>query len=382
MPVSFSVANHAAAPVDLSMYLASDGFTAEQILAHACQQRKKPADVLQFAVSQQHLPLHPTPHARLMRDVSAKIPNLLPDQNGFVASALTAYNGHHALVLRPDDVWLAILCQFNFFVNAHAERLRAAFVAHDGKRLLAVDAPGGRHRTDFPGMARAMAGLIHANVVDPALRDWALPAFSTTTVHDTTVAAALLMATLKEYFVYAMFGSTLCGIPRVTLEGGRADWFVILERLEKLREYGVETTAWYHLLRPVVARFVAAFDAPVSAANMQFWQQIAGAESGGSGTSCSSTPKASSSLVERRQRSERHAKAGGGVVDVCQGQRPESHRMTTLFEFLLVFKALLPRISRARHGYHWDALLLENSGYDRGEYTFLFGVSFCSFLGS
>jgi hypothetical protein len=53
-----------------------------------------------------------------------------------------------------------------------------------------------------------------------------------------------------------------CGIPRVTLEGEKKDWENILTRLEKLKEYGDETTAWYHLLVPVISRFVGAFDNP------------------------------------------------------------------------------------------------------------------------
>jgi hypothetical protein len=92
------------------------------------------------------------------------------------------------------------------------------------------------------------------------------------------------MSTLKAYFEY-VFESIDCGIPRVTLEGTKKDWEGILGRLEKLKEYGVETTAWYHLLVPVITRFVRAFDAPKSAANVEFWQQVAHFVPGGSGPS-------------------------------------------------------------------------------------------------
>ena len=54
-------------------------------------------------------------------------------------------------------------------------------------------------------------------------------------------------------------------------------------RLEKLKAYGLETTAWYHLLHPIMSRFVAAFDDPTSAANVDFWQRIAHYTPGGSG---------------------------------------------------------------------------------------------------
>jgi len=53
--------------------------------------------------------------------------------------------------------------------------------------------------------------------------------------------------------------------------------------LEKLKEYGLQTIAWYHLLRPVVARFVQAFDAPNAQENLDFWQKVCHYEGGGSG---------------------------------------------------------------------------------------------------
>ncbi|KAJ7226539.1 hypothetical protein B0H12DRAFT_1223791 [Mycena haematopus] len=195
------------------------------------------------------------PTHRIGRNISAKIPNIIPNKNGFVATLLEAYTQDRALVIRPDDVWLAILCQFNFFVNARAELLRANFVAHEGKKELVITVvPATRYTVDFAEIARQMADLVEKNVVDPTLRAWATPDFTTTTLHDSTVSAVMLMATLKKYFDYTIMMAG-CGIPRVTLDGEKSDWVNILERLEKLKEYGVETTAWCHLLRPRVAHY-------------------------------------------------------------------------------------------------------------------------------
>ncbi|KAJ7260417.1 hypothetical protein B0H12DRAFT_1014034 [Mycena haematopus] len=215
--------------------------------------------------------------------MSARIPNITPNKNGFVATLLEAYTQDRALVIRPDDVWLAILCQFNFFVNVRAELLRANFVAHEGKKELVITVvPATRYTVDFAEIARQMADLVEKNVVDPTLRAWATPDFTTTTLHDSTVSAVMLMATLKAYFDYTIM-MVGCGIPRVTLDGERSDWVNILERLEKLKEYGLETTAWYHLLRPVITRFVGAFDDPTNPENVDFWQRVAHYTPGGSG---------------------------------------------------------------------------------------------------
>ncbi|KAJ7105180.1 hypothetical protein C8R44DRAFT_681506 [Mycena epipterygia] len=271
MPISFSVATHPANVVSNVQEL-----TGEQILARACrEQYQKAGKVLQFGLAGA---------GATGRDFRTKIPQIIPNDNGLVRTVMSAYNQHHALVIRPDDVWLTILAQFNFFVNANAELLRASFVAHEGKKPLLIVAEGTRNTLDFGKMARQMTNLIDENVSDPALRAWALPAFTTTTDNDTTVAAVLLMATLKEYFSYG-FGGITCGIPRVTLEGEKADWETILARLEKLKDYGLETIAWYHLLRPVIARFVGAFDAPDSEENIDFWGKVAHYKRGGSGPS-------------------------------------------------------------------------------------------------
>ncbi|KAJ7215622.1 hypothetical protein C8J57DRAFT_1440573 [Mycena rebaudengoi] len=184
------------------------------------------------------------------RNFTAKISHLVPKGNGFVDTVISAYN----------DVWLSILVQFNFFVNTSTELLRGNFVAHGGKKHLVVMGLGTRYSIDFGAMS-------------PARMD--SPNFSTTTITDTTASAVIMMATLKAYFSYEFY--LTCGIPRVTLEGGKFDWVNvnILGRLEKLKEYGVEAIAWYHLLHPVISRFVAAFDAPASRENINFWQRIA-----------------------------------------------------------------------------------------------------------
>jgi len=57
-------------------------------------------------------------------------------RTGFPAAALKAYNEHQHLHIRPDDIWLSILTQFNLYVNGHAEELRELFVAHEGKKDL------------------------------------------------------------------------------------------------------------------------------------------------------------------------------------------------------------------------------------------------------
>ncbi|KAL9586671.1 MAG: hypothetical protein Q9212_000740 [Teloschistes hypoglaucus] len=203
--------------------------------------------------------------------------------NGFVHGAITAYNHHHALLIRPDDVWFAILSQFNFFVNAHAEELRNQFVAHQGKKLLVLKYCATRYTMDFALFAKEMGEKIEENVVDPDLRRWMMPTFTTTTQKDRVIASILLMGATQKYFDFKCM--LLCGLPSVTLLGDKADWVTILNRLEKLKEYGEEPTQFSNLLKPVLSRFVESFDSPASQSIVDFWQRIAHFSSMGSGPS-------------------------------------------------------------------------------------------------
>lgn len=67
--------------------------------------------------------------------------------------------------------------------------------------------------------------------------------------------------------------------------GEKADWKIILKRLDKLKTFGAEPTQFCALLRPVVSRFVKSFDDPTSKEVTDFWQRIAHFNAGGSGPS-------------------------------------------------------------------------------------------------
>jgi hypothetical protein len=210
----------------------------------------------------------------------------MPQSNGFVHTVLKCYNEHHALIIRPDDVWLAIMTQFSCFVNGNAEAMRSLFVLHEGKKELAleIDQKPGEGNWDLVVnmLVEHMNKQIQQNVIDPELQQWIIPNFSTTTPLDVLVSGMVMMATVKEYFTYRLMMT--CGIPRVTLEGEKSDWTCILNRLEKLKEFGPKTNAWYSLLRPILLRFIKAFDHPDSKENLDFWSRVADYEGFGSGT--------------------------------------------------------------------------------------------------
>lgn len=203
-------------------------------------------------------------------------------RNGFVRCALHAYLQHNHLVIRPEDVWFAILTQFSFYVNSNAEELRHFFVEHEGKKKLEIV----QGHLDLAQFAKDMTGLIAKNIKDQSLKNWIMPNFSTTTEDDEVVASIIMMGTMKKYF--ACCCGIICGIPSVTLLGEKKDWENILQRLEFLAtipkhqprflksnpyEDADEMHKWYGLLKPIISNFILTFDAPDHDDVVDFWLQ-------------------------------------------------------------------------------------------------------------
>ncbi|KAK4893743.1 hypothetical protein LTR27_007990 [Elasticomyces elasticus] len=207
----------------------------------------------------------------------------VPCRNGLVNAVVQAYNTHHHLRIRPDDIWVGILTQLSSYINGHGEELRHHFVAHEGKKKLEVKAHGNRFAVNFDALATAMGQLIHENVVDTDLREWMMPAFSTTTQEDIFVSSVIMMGAVKQYFEY--YGTLDCGLPSVTLLGEKADYELILSRLEKLRTYGKETARFADLLQPVLRGFIKSFEDPEAEEVKDFWNRVVSHHSRGSGAS-------------------------------------------------------------------------------------------------
>ncbi|KAL6852030.1 hypothetical protein J3F83DRAFT_771831 [Trichoderma novae-zelandiae] len=217
-------------------------------------------------------------------DIDEKDVSLVSYKNGFVGGIIRAFQQDLHLVLRPDDVWLATMVQFSYYVNGHAEEMRRFFVDHQGKKQLVVDTgPRSPLSVDFSELAQVFRDLIQENVVDPDLTSWILPNFSTTTSEDITTTTIVMMATTKEYFEFILMGG--CGFPSVTLLGMRADWVKLLEKVARLATYGGDLANWSRLLTKVVEKMIQTFDQPDLRTIKDFWMRAvhhAGAE--GSGT--------------------------------------------------------------------------------------------------
>lgn len=156
------------------------------------------------------------------------------------------------------------------YVNGNAEELRHLFVKHEGKKQVALDfRPIPISELDMGDFAHAMAKEVQKHIIDPGLRDWMIPKFTTTTPNDVAVASVVMLAFLQAYFEFSMKGG--CGFPSVTLLGNREDWKELVSKAERLPRYGLEAEEWSTLLIPALRRMLRSFDDPGSKETEDFW---------------------------------------------------------------------------------------------------------------
>ena len=60
------------------------------------------------------------------------------------------------MILRPDDLWTALVTQFSFYVNANVEQLRDRFVDFQGKRKLRLRTDGHLFASTFDQISKKM----------------------------------------------------------------------------------------------------------------------------------------------------------------------------------------------------------------------------------
>lgn len=200
---------------------------------------------------------------------------------GFVDAAVRAYNEHHGLVWRPDDVWQAVVTQLSFYIQKNAEKLRTRFVEHEGQKELVVRSHGTLFTAPWGDIAQLFLKEIGKNMKDPSVAAWITPDFTTTTDTDRVAASIAAMATFQAYFSYMC--ELMCGLPSVDLLGTVEDWLKLAERVKRIPEFDAgdgHLKEWADMLGPVVDEMVATKQGK---ANMDWWQRIAHYEGGKSG---------------------------------------------------------------------------------------------------
>jgi hypothetical protein len=186
-----------------------------------------------------------------------------------MAALHNAYHGHRPLCLSPDMIWLMICQGLANHINVHSEKLRPLLVKHQGKLKITVrrdDFTKGSNNNPWTEVFSEFSATIRKHIGEKT-HDLIMPDFSTTGLVEKAATEIVLMDAVQSYFEYECH--TMCGIPRIKLEGTLDDWQVLLNRTKDLARFELEW--WINPLLPILKQFIAAVQGNP---DQNFWQSI------------------------------------------------------------------------------------------------------------
>jgi hypothetical protein len=203
-------------------------------------------------------------------------------QDSLVRGAIDASAKHQHLVLRPQDVWLAILTQISYYMRKHKDDtlLRDMWDNFD----TGIPPKNNVWVMFANGMDNWSQRVFKQRYKTNWLLDWVRPAFQTApslptdmkTLDEELMANALMMARSTSSFEDIAPFPCDNGIPSITLLGTQADWIKLVEKLTQMEKlsFGNEPRLYANILGPILARFIVTFDRPNDPAIRLFWNDI------------------------------------------------------------------------------------------------------------
>jgi hypothetical protein len=182
-----------------------------------------------------------------------------------------SFAAHVPLSLSPDVLWFTVVHEVAVHVRLNAEQYAGLF----------TDAPGHRQeirvRDDSlldpePDWSRSIRLVLEPlrERLGSEVTDLFLPRFSTTTPDDVSSALVALMSVVSPYYRFEWL--SLCGIPRIRLEGVADDWRLLAHRVRELASWFEGLRPWFEALCPVLEEIAAT--AAGGEVDTDFWRSF------------------------------------------------------------------------------------------------------------
>jgi hypothetical protein len=212
-----------------------------------------------------------TPETHVLKDVRIKT------HNPFVNTCSMAFAFHLPLKLRVQHFWMAFVQALAIHVDVHSEKLRHKFVDFNGKKKLVLDVSnkvlGGMDQEAWVEVIEEFVKSISEHTKKGVVEDLACD-FSDTTSTEHVASLVAIMDVVKKYFDYSCL--TLCGFPKITMEGTLEDWKRLRSKILKVvAKYcpGQFGQRWAAKLEPILDSLVDARDES-TCVNVQFWDSM------------------------------------------------------------------------------------------------------------
>ena len=188
----------------------------------------------------------------------------------FIDLVALAYAKHYAMEINPDDIWLMILDGFRLHVKSNRDALKDRFVAPGTDTVVSVMDNSltleSTHKEWFYTLSELFDSLQAKLPLETGtpLRT----KFSTTSPVDANISRTMTMAVASEYYSYNVY--TLCGIPKIKVNGTKLDWSLLKDSFNKLASR-LDLEWWAKELNPVLDEFINIFDGKI---NLSHWKNI------------------------------------------------------------------------------------------------------------
>ena len=207
-------------------------------------------------------------------------------QNSFLAACYTAFSYHYALTLSPSIIWLVIAAGLATHINQNAERLRKAFVDHEGTKTLSVRDDSlvmFSPENNWSNVLESFSEQIKDNI---GYQIWEIfqSDFTTSTPIDKIAATITIMSATEKYFEYKV--TTRCAIPVINLEGSTGDWESMKRKVNSFLEIDPELGWWVTPLSSMLDKFIEASQGNI---DTDFWNNWFKYNNGSGGATISGT---------------------------------------------------------------------------------------------
>ncbi|MFD3457927.1 DUF4419 domain-containing protein [Streptomyces sp. NPDC058691] len=200
---------------------------------------------------------------------SSDVPEITEPSSSLLLRAIhLCFTAHLPLSLSPDLLWYAVVHEVAVHVRLNSGMYAGLFTETPGHRqTIAIRddlAP-----LDWERSINLVRQPLRARIGDEAA-DLFQPAFSTTTPTDATAVLVALMDVVSPYYRFRWI--SLCGIPRIRLEGTDRDWRLLAARVRDLEGWFEGLRPWFASLHPVLNAISAT--ASGRGVDQEFWRSL------------------------------------------------------------------------------------------------------------
>ncbi|MCX4734284.1 DUF4419 domain-containing protein [Streptomyces sp. NBC_01363] len=178
------------------------------------------------------------------------------------------FTAHLPLSLSPDLFWYAVVHEAAVHIRLNPRTYEGLFTTTPGQQQV-IAVRDDLAALDWERSVNLVQQPLRARIGDD-VADLFQPTFSTTTSGDATAALVALMDVVSPYYRFQWF--SLCGIPRIRLEGSDRDWRLLAARVRELEGWFEGLRPWFEALHPVLDAIGAT--ASGWGADQDFWRSL------------------------------------------------------------------------------------------------------------